>query len=294
VIVITTPTGQIGQQVLYNAIKSEAAIRVIARDPSRLSKLVRNRVEVVQGSHDDLNVVTEAFAGADSVFWLVPPNPSVENSMDYYLDFTRPACQAIKSLGVKRVIGVSSMGREFGKNAGLLSPAFAMDNLIERSGVSYRSLRMPFFLENILHQLGAIKNQGMFFMANTGDRKLVTCATRDIATVAAKLLLDESWSGQDSVPVFSPDPLTPNDMARVMSEVLERPIRFQQISLADNKANLIQFGTEAWAQDYMDMVNAQNEGIYDNDVRSGQPAATSFRQWCEEVLMPAYQSYATV
>lgn len=185
------------------------------------------------------------------------------------------------------MVGLSSMGREFGRNAGLLSPAFEMDDLIESTGVSYRSLRMPFFMENLLNQLEAIKNQGMFFMPNTGDRKLVTCATRDIAAVAAKLLLDESWSGQDSVPVFSPDPLSPNDMAHVMSEVLERPIRFQQVSLSDIKATLMQFGTEGWAQDYIDMVTAQNEGIYDNDFRNAQPAATSFRQWCEDVLKPA-------
>ncbi|MFB9327909.1 NAD(P)H-binding protein [Paenibacillus aurantiacus] len=285
-IVITTPTGQIGHQVLDSVIDSGEAIRVIARDPSRLSQRVREHVEVFQGSHNDFNVLTEAFAGADSVLWLVPPNPRVENTRDYYVEFTRPACQAIKRHGVKRVVGVSSMGREFGRNAGLLSAAFEMDGLLESSGVSYRSLRMPYFLENLLLQLKTIKNQGMLLMPNTGERKLVTCATRDIATVAAKLLLDKSWSGQDSVPVFGPDSLSPHEMAQVMSEVLGWSIRFQQVSLADYKATLTQFGTVAWAQDYMDMVHAQNEGIYDMDWQQAQPAGTSFRQWCEEVLKP--------
>ncbi|MCZ8521312.1 NmrA family NAD(P)-binding protein [Paenibacillus caseinilyticus] len=289
-IVITTPSGQIGHQVLDHVLHSGEAVRVIARDPSRLSQRVRERAEVFQGSHSDLHVVTEAFTGADSVLWLVPPNPGAENPMDYYLDFTRPACQAVKSLHVKRVVGVSSMGREFGRNAGLLSAAFEMDDLIESTGVSYRSLRMPYFLENLLLQLKTIKNQGMFFMPNTGDRKLVACATRDIAAMAAKLLLDKSWSGQDSVPVCSPDPLSPHDMAHVMSEVLGRSIRFGQVSPSDYKTTLMQFGTEAWAQDYIDMVNAQNEGIYDNDFHKAQPAGTSFRQWCEEVLKPAVQA----
>ncbi len=70
-IVVTTPTGRIGHQVLDNVLDSTEAIRVIVRDPSRLSPRVRERVEVVQGSHDDLDVVTKAFAGADCVFWLV-------------------------------------------------------------------------------------------------------------------------------------------------------------------------------------------------------------------------------
>lgn len=40
---------QIGQQILDNIFDSTEAIRVIVRDPSRLSPRVRKRVEVVQG-----------------------------------------------------------------------------------------------------------------------------------------------------------------------------------------------------------------------------------------------------
>lgn len=286
-IVITTPTGQIGSQVLERIIDSGKPIRIIARDPSRLPQRVRESVEVFEGSHDNIDVVTKAFTGAESVLWLVPPNPQSGNSKDYYLNFTGPACQAIKSLGVKRVVGVSSMGRGFGRNAGFLSAAFEVDTLIESKGVSYRSLRMPYFMENMFHELDTIKSHGTFYMPMNGDQELPLCATRDIASTAAALLLDESWSGQDSVPVVSPDSLSPNEMAHVLSEVLERPIRFQQVSIAEYKAALSQFGTEAWVKDYMDMVIAQNEGIYADDFQKAQPSETSFRTWCEEVFKPA-------
>ncbi|WP_375505582.1 NAD(P)H-binding protein [uncultured Nostoc sp.] len=286
-IVITTPTGQIGHQLLDNVLDSGESIRIITRDPSRLALHARDRVEVVQGSHDDINVVIEAFAGADCVFWLVPPNSCTDSVEGYYLNFTRPACEAIKSQGVKRVVAVTSLGRGFSKNAGLLSAAFAMEYLIESTGVSYRALRMPSYLENLLGQVEAIKNQGMFFLANAEDRPLATVATRDIAAAAAKLLLDDSWSGQDSVPVIGPDDLSPNDMAQVMSEVLEQPVCFQHVSGADYKATLTQHGTsEAWAQGLIDMT-AAHDGIYDAEQRASQRSPTSFRQWCEDVLKPA-------
>jgi uncharacterized protein YbjT (DUF2867 family) len=288
-IVVTTPTGQICQQVLDNIFDSTEAVRVIVRDPSRLSPRVRERVEVVQGSHDDIAVVTKAFKDADSVLWLVPPNPQSENPMNYYLNFTQPACEAIKSQGVKRVIGVSSLGHDFGTPAGLLTPAFAMDDLIENTGVNYRALRMPFFMENLLHQVNAIKSQGMFFMANSGNHKLATCATRDIADGAAKLLLDNSWNGQGSVSVVGPDDLSPNDMARIISQVLERPIRYQQIPSMEYKTTMMQYGmSEAWAQGLIDMAAAQDQGIYNNESRIAQRTPTSFIQWCEEVLKPAF------
>ena len=288
-IVITTPTGQIGRQILDNVLDSGAPIRVIARDPSRLSPQARGRVEVVQGSTDDINVVAEAFAGADCVFWLVPPNPHAESIQGHVLDFVRPVCEAINSQGVKRVIGVSSLGRGIAKNAGQISAIFAMDDLIESTGVSYRSLCMPGFMDNMLWQVEPIKSQGMFFSPISGDRKVPTCATRDIAVAAAKLLLDDSWSGQDSVPILGPEDLSHNDMAQIMSEVLERPVRFQQIPGEAYKATLMQRGmTEAWAQGLIDMAAAVDQGIYNAEPRTPQSTTpTSFRQWCEKVLKPA-------
>ena len=146
------------------------------------------------------------------------------------MDFTRPACDAFKSQGVRRVVGVSALGRGVARNAGLVSASLAMDDLIASTGVSYRALTMPSFMDNLLNQVESIKSQGIFFSPISGDRKLPTCATRDIATVAAKLLLDACWSGQGSVPVLGPEHLSFNDMAQVMSGVLGKPVRFQQIS----------------------------------------------------------------
>jgi uncharacterized protein YbjT (DUF2867 family) len=74
-IVITAPTSNIGHQVLANILDTGEPIRVIARDPARLPARTRECVEVVQGSHGDFNVVSQAFAGADTVFWLLPPSP---------------------------------------------------------------------------------------------------------------------------------------------------------------------------------------------------------------------------
>jgi uncharacterized protein YbjT (DUF2867 family) len=110
-IVVTAPTGLIGHQVLNNLLNSDEPIRVIARDPSHLPAHIRERVEVVQGSHGDLDVVTRAFAGAQSVFWLVPPDPRAEGVEAAYVDFSRPACDAFKTQGIRRVVGVSALGR---------------------------------------------------------------------------------------------------------------------------------------------------------------------------------------
>jgi uncharacterized protein YbjT (DUF2867 family) len=289
-IVITTPTGQIGKQILTQILDSGEPIRVIARDPSRLDPKIRDRAEIVQGSHDDSKVVTKAFEGADCVFWLVPPNLPVEDAREYYLDFTRPACEAIKSQGVKRVVGVSSLGRKVAKHIGLVGAAYAMDELIESTGVNYRALQMPAFMDDILtFNIASILSQGAFFGSQSGDRKTPSCATRDIAAVATKLLLDDSWSGQGSVPVLGPEDLSFNDMAQILSEVLDRPVRYQQISREAHKAALMQHGMgESYAQGVVDNQAQADQGIYNADPRTPQSSTpTSFRQWCENTLKPA-------
>ena len=290
-IVITTPGGQIGHQVLANLLDSGEALRVIDRDPSELPAEIGKRVEVVEGSHGDAAVVDAAVAGADAVFWLTPPNPQAPSVEAAYVGFTRPAAAAFKRHNLKRVVGVSALGRgtPWADRAGFVTGSLAMDDLIAGSGVAYRALCNPSFMDNIARQVAAIANQDMFFSPIDGDRKLPTVATRDIAAAAARLLVDESWSGVDEVPLLGPEDLSFNDIAKITSDVLGKQVRFQQTTFEAYKNEFLGFGmSDAMAQGQTDMAWAKNEGI-DNAVQRTpeNSTPTSFRQWAEEVLKPA-------
>jgi uncharacterized protein YbjT (DUF2867 family) len=289
-IVITTPAGNIGHQVLDSILASSAPIRVIEREPARLPATVRGRVEVIHGSHGDPDIVAKAFKDSDTVFWLCPPNSQAESVMAAYVDFSRPACEAIIRNGVRRVVSISALGRgsALATNAGYVTASLAMDDMIAATGVNFRALTMPSFMDNIARQAIPIREQGVFFMPIDGDRKLPTVASRDIATIAAGLLLDPTWSGASEVPVLGPEDLSFNEMARIMSEVLGKPIRYQQISYETYKAGFVQRGmSDAMAQGMTDMARAKNEGL-DNRVHrtSGNSTPTTFMQWCEEELRP--------
>jgi uncharacterized protein YbjT (DUF2867 family) len=292
-IVVTTPTGSIGRQVLENILDGGQPIRVIARDPSRLPPRVIERVEVVEGSHGNFDVLNNAFAGADTVFWLVPPDPRARSLEAAFVGFTRPAADAIRSHGIKRVVAVSGLGRgtPMARNAGYVTASFDMEDLIASTGVAFRALTMPSFMDNILRQAESIGTRGIFFSPVSGDRKLPACATRDIAAAAGRLLLDSAWSGRGHVAILGPEDLSFNDMAEIMTEVLGKPVRFQQITLEAYKATLTQRGmSEAMAQGMVDMAAAKDAGLDNAEPRTPQSTTpTSFRQWCEDVLVPAVQ-----
>jgi uncharacterized protein YbjT (DUF2867 family) len=291
VIVITTPTGQIGRQVLGNLIESGQELRVITRDPSQLPAKVREALDIVAGSHDDAAVVDKAFAGADAVLWVTPADPRAPSVEAAFAGFTRPAAEAFNRHGVGRVVGVSMLGRgtPWAARAGFVTGSLAMDDLIAASGVAYRALANPYFMEDTVRQAESIKDQGLFFWPIAGDRKMPAVATRDIAAAASRLLLDARWSGIEEVPLLGPEDLSFTDMAEIMSQVLGQDVRFQQITFEAYKDRFVRLGmSDAMAQGYTDMAWAKNEGLDNGVQRTPQNSTpTSFRQWCEEVLKPA-------
>jgi uncharacterized protein YbjT (DUF2867 family) len=173
-IVITTPTGQIGSQVLANLLDSGEELRVIVRDSAQIRAGVRTRLDIVEGSHGDAAVVDKAFSGAQAVFWLTPPDPRAPSVEAAFVDFTRPAAEAFRRHGVGRVVAVSALGRgtPWAAKAGYITGSLAMDDLIASTGVGYRALTNPSFMDNTIRQVPSIKNQGMFFSPIAGDRKL--------------------------------------------------------------------------------------------------------------------------
>ena len=280
--------------MLGNLLESGEQLRVIARDPSQLPAEVREDLDIVEGSHGDAAVVDKAFAGADAVFWVTPTDPRAPSVEAAFAGFTRPAAEAFHRHGVGRVVGVSMLGRgtPWAARAGFVTGSLAMDDLIAASGVAYRALANPYFMEDTARQAESIKDQGVFFYPIAGDRKRPTVATRDIAAAASRLLRDARWSGVGEVPLLGPEDLSFDDMAQIMSQVLGKDVRFQQITFEAYKDRFVRLGmSDAMAQGYADMAWAKNEGLDNGVQRTPENSTpTSFRQWCEEVLKPTVAS----
>jgi uncharacterized protein YbjT (DUF2867 family) len=288
-IVITTPTGNIGHHVVEHLFDAGEKLRVVARDPGKLPGTIRDRVEVIEGSHGDAAVVERAFDGAEAVFWVAPPNPS-DTLDDTYVNFARPAAEAIRRHGVARVVAVTALGRgtEWQDRAGLVTASIRMVDLLGATGAAVRGLAMPGFMDNALQQVGAIR-QGQMFGPLDPDKKVPHTATRDMGAASARLLQDRSWTGQEDVPLLGPEDLSFNDIAAILSEVLGHEVRYLQIPFDGFKAQLMERGmSEAFAQSYVDMMRAKNEGMDNAAPRaSDNTGPTTFRQWAEQELRPA-------
>jgi uncharacterized protein YbjT (DUF2867 family) len=289
-IVITAPTGNIGHHVVQELLAAGEKLRLVLRDATKLPEGVRSQVEVVEGSHGDAAVVDRAFADADAVFWLAPPD-ATRTLEQAYVDFARPAATVIRRHGVKRVVSITALGRgtPWQDRAGLVTASIRMDDLLMQTGVAFRGLAMPSFMDNVVRQAGSIKQNGLFFSPIAPGMKAPTAATRDMGAVAARLLADGTWTGQAEVPVLGPEDLSFDDMMAIASDVLGRTVRYQHITLDALKAQMLSGGmSESFAQGYVDMMRAKDEGMDNAALRTPESSTpTSFRQWCEQVLKPA-------
>lgn len=288
-IVVTTPTGNIGRHVLDRLLDAGAELRVIVRDPGKLPQAARDRVEIVEGSHSDPDVVDQAFRDAEAVFWLCPPTPQ-ETPDAATVEFSRPAAEAMRRHGVRHVVAATTLGRDtpWQEKAGMATASIHMVDLLKETGAAIRGLALPGFMDNALRLVDSLR-QGQMVGAISPDKKLPHTAVRDIGEAAAGLLLDLSWTGQIDVPVLGPEEYSYNDLARIISEVTGHAVRYQHVPYEALKARLLKSGwPEAFAQAYIDMLRAKDEGMDNIAPRaSAIIGPTRFDQWVEEELKPA-------
>ena len=288
-IVVTTPTGNIGRHVVRHLHNAGEPLRLIVRDASKLPQDVRERVEVVEGSHGDAAVVDRAFRNADALFWLCPPSPAATPAAAT-VDFARPGVEAIRRHGISHVVAVTTLGRDtpWQERAGNATGSIHMVDLLRTTGAAVRGIALPAFMDNALRMVGTIR-QGWMLGPITPDKKLPHTAARDSAAAAARLLIDRKWSGQEDVPVLGPEDLSYADLAAIVSDVTGREVRYEHQTYEAYKEAAIARGlTDAFAQGFVDMLRAKEEGM--DNVASRATAiigATSFRQWVEQELQTA-------
>jgi len=288
VIVVTGPTGNIGSRLVPQLLQRGEKVRVIARNPAKLPLGVQSQVEVIEGSASDVKVLNRAFEGAERLFWLIPPPFNAPDVLDHFMSFAGAAARAIKAQGVQRVVAVSGLYGRRGEASNNVSSG-PVEDLFRDAVSNFCALQCASFMDNVARQVMPIRAEGMFFQPLKADVKIPYVATRDVATTAESLLLDESWTGHRFLSVMGPEDLSCNDMARIMSEVLGKSVGYHQISDAAFKAQMIRSGASTAVAEFVAGLLAEAaENPYGAGCRTPESTTPySFREWCTDVLKPA-------
>ncbi|MET7451410.1 hypothetical protein ABZT03_05820 [Streptomyces sp. NPDC005574] len=84
--------------------------------------------------------------------------------------------------------------------------------------------------------------------------------------------------------MLGPQDLSPSELARIMTEELGRPVRYQHQTFEELRSTLLGHGLdETFVDGMVDLKRAKDQGLDSGAARSPQAGpATGFAQWCAQ------------
>lgn len=241
-IVITGATGTIGQEVARALIAAKEDVRIVARDPSKVSELQKLGAEVVKGDLDDRASLEEAFKGAERLFLLTG---FIENCVPQ----VKAALEAAKAAGVRFVLRMSAPGADATSQSSLSRHHGESEAAVKESGLQWAILQPNFFMDNLLnYSAGSIKATSAFYgAANEGKTSYVS--SRDIGESAAAILRDPEKHAGKTFFLTGGEALSEADVARLASEAAGREIKYVNIPPEELKKGALGGGAPEWMAD---------------------------------------------
>ncbi len=273
--VITGSAGHISKPLSEKLLKEGNEVTVIGRNAAHLAGLVELGAKTAIGSVEDVDFLTKAFAGADAVYTMVPPNFGVSNWKGYIEQTGKNYARAISANNIKYVVNLSSIGAHLPDGVGPVSGLHRAENALnELKDVNIKHLRPSYFFTNLLGNVGMAKNLNIIGSNFGGpDFKMVLVYPDDIADAAAEELLNLDFTGH-SVRYISSDEKTTDEIAKAFGDAIGKP-GLQWVVFSDEQAydGMLKAGLpQEIAKNYTEMGHALHSGEMQADYWEHRPA----------------------
>jgi uncharacterized protein YbjT (DUF2867 family) len=250
-IAITSPSGHIGSLVADYLLAAGADVRLLARHPEKLARLLTRGAGLAEGSLHDQKYVVEATRGVDALFWVTPSDLIAADFRECQNRVGRAAAEAIRVNRIPRVVNVSSVGAQLRSGGGPINGLHDVEQLLDRVATHIIHLRPGYFFENFLMQLESIKWQGKVCLPVSGSRRIPMIATCDIARVAADKLVETTWTGRCVRGLHGPADLSFDEAAAAISQGLQREVVFVRVDSDVARKAMVEAGLSGHVADVM-------------------------------------------
>lgn len=238
-------------------------VRIISRSAEKAKELTDKGAELFLGDTSDLELLKKAFAGADAVYAMIPFDAAAPDYTVSQVQHATAIADGFKAAGVKYAVLLSSVGAHLPEGTGVvqgLQKTEAIFNTIGELNAMY--LRAGYFMENTLMQVGAIKFMGAMGSPVLADLKIPMVATRDIASVALRYLLDLSFTGKSVDYVLGQRDVSYREIASIYGHAIGKPdLQYFAASYDEGKQAMLQMGMgESVVNKLLEFIKAMNEG----------------------------------
>jgi uncharacterized protein YbjT (DUF2867 family) len=228
-ITVTGSTGTIGRELVRLLAAAGAEVRAVYRDATQAQSLPP--VARVQADLDDPRQRDTALIGTTRLFLLTGNDP----------DFGRVQTAVVETaarLGVEHLVKLSALGASDHSLSSIARDHWAVEQAIQRTRIPWTFLRPHAFMQNWLGDVAATVRAESVIYAPIGDGRVPFIDTRDIAAVAAEVLLHpEAHVGKKYV-LTGGAAVGYADLAAALSAIVGRTITYRPISMEQARARL--------------------------------------------------------
>ncbi|MES2484442.1 MAG: NmrA family NAD(P)-binding protein [Bacteroidota bacterium] len=221
-ITIAGSLGNIGKPLTQILTGQAHHVTVISSSTERQAEIEALGAKAAIGSVNDADFLSGAFAGADAVFTMTPPNIGGSNIIANTTKAGEAFAAAIKQSGVKRVVMLSSIGADVPQGTGPIAGLYNIEQIFNGlNNIDITFLRAGYFYTNFYNDVPMIKHMDIMGGNFPENAQLVLVHPRDIAAAAAKAL--QGTSTGKNVEYIVSDVVTPAQVAKALGSAAGKP-----------------------------------------------------------------------
>jgi NAD(P)H dehydrogenase (quinone) len=286
--VVTGASGNVGGATARALLKAGRKVRVVLRDQAKAAPWQALGAEVAIAELSDVEALGKAFAGAEAVFLMMPPNFAPDRNYSFARKTAAELAAAVKAGKPGRVAALSSIGGGRDHGLGLITQVHILEQALGELDLPVAYLRPGWFMENSAWDVAPARDTGqMPSFLQPVDKGYPMIATRDIGEVAARVMAEE-WTGRRVIEIEGPKRYSQVEIAALMAAAVGREVALQPVPRSGWEALFQSQGTADPAP-RIEMIDGFNSGwiAFEPGLHEHVTGTTTFKTVLDELVAKA-------
>lgn len=226
-------TGHYGRHIVRSLVAKGVPVRVLTRSVARASGILPETVELTEGDLESRDAVARALQGIERVVVAVSAftRDQIRRMVAVERDAVIAALEQAKAAGIRRVVYLSVFDVQPRQIPHRVRPDIAtvkqdVEAYLRSSDFDWTVLGAPPSMDLFF----AMMHGGRMMVPGGGPKSLPTISPVDLGEVAAQAVLRDDL-GRQRIRVAGPEPLSFPEVARRLSALYGKTIRFTAIPL---------------------------------------------------------------
>lgn len=235
-ITLTGSTGTIGGELVRLLSQASAATRAIYRDPAKA--LAFPHVTAVPADLSDVRGLEAVLAGTERLFLLTGNDPR-------FAAVQTIVVEAAERVGVGHLVKLSALGASDHSTSTIGRDHWFVEQAIQRTAIPWTILRPHAFMQNWLGDVAESVRAERVIRAPIGDGRVPFIDTRDIAAVAAEVLMHPEAHVAKKYFLTGGAAVGYAHLADVLSAAIGQTVTYRPIAMEEARARLAARGVPA-------------------------------------------------